>query len=107
MQPDTTPSTAPPSTPTAASAPSHEPSELAERAHRGIDRLRSSAHQTVDQAADAASSVADRMSARGEEWVATRDEWMEATRGYVREHPLAALGMALAAGYLLSRLSGR
>jgi ElaB/YqjD/DUF883 family membrane-anchored ribosome-binding protein len=94
-------------TPTSPSSTSPEPSELAERAHRGIDHLRGSAHQTVDQAADAASTAADRMSARGEEWIAMRDEWMDATRGYVREHPLAALGMALAAGYLLSRLSGR
>ena len=30
---------------------------------------------------------------------------MSTTRGYVREHPLAALGIALAAGYLLSRIT--
>ena len=32
---------------------------------------------------------------------------MNATKGYVREHPLAAVGIALAAGYLLSRITSR
>jgi ElaB/YqjD/DUF883 family membrane-anchored ribosome-binding protein len=33
-----------------------------------------------------------------------KDNWVEGAREYVREHPIAALGMAAAAGYVLSRL---
>jgi ElaB/YqjD/DUF883 family membrane-anchored ribosome-binding protein len=33
-----------------------------------------------------------------------KEDWVEATRGYVRDHPVAALGIALAAGYVLSAL---
>jgi ElaB/YqjD/DUF883 family membrane-anchored ribosome-binding protein len=94
-------------TTTPTSSSSLDTREATERAHAGIDRIRNTAHETVDQAADAASSAADRLSARGEEWVATKDEWVETTREYVREHPVAAVTMALAAGYLLSRLTGR
>jgi ElaB/YqjD/DUF883 family membrane-anchored ribosome-binding protein len=76
-------------------------------AQAGIDRLRNSAHETVERAASVASSAADRVSARSEEWLAAKNEWMDATRAYVREHPVAALGIALAAGYLFSRMTGR
>lgn len=77
---------------------------VTDKAAAGIDRLSASAHQAVERAASAASSTAQQLSAKSEEWLAARDEWMETTRGYVRQHPLAALGAALAVGFLLSRL---
>jgi ElaB/YqjD/DUF883 family membrane-anchored ribosome-binding protein len=69
-----------------------------------VDRLSQTAHQTVDRAAQAASSVADRVSEKYEELYAMQEDWVEAGREYVKEHPVAAIGMALAAGYLLSML---
>jgi ElaB/YqjD/DUF883 family membrane-anchored ribosome-binding protein len=72
-----------------------------------VDRLSQSAHQTVDRAAQAASSVADRVSEKYEELYAMQEDWVEAGREYVKEHPVAAIGMALAAGYLLSMLMRR
>jgi ElaB/YqjD/DUF883 family membrane-anchored ribosome-binding protein len=94
-------------TTTPTSSSSLDTREAAERAHAGIDRIRNTAHEKVDQAADAASSAADRLSAQSEQWIATKDDWVGATREYVREHPVAAVTMAVAAGYLLSRLTGR
>ena len=32
------------------------------------------------------------------------ENWVEAGRDYVRENPIASLGLALAAGYLLSMI---
>jgi ElaB/YqjD/DUF883 family membrane-anchored ribosome-binding protein len=32
---------------------------------------------------------------------------MTATRDYVREHPIATVGIAVALGYLLSRITSR
>jgi ElaB/YqjD/DUF883 family membrane-anchored ribosome-binding protein len=78
---------------------------MSERAHAGIDRVSSGAHDTVDRVASAASSAADRIGAQSDQWLEAKERWVETTRGYVREHPLAALGVALAAGFLLSRLS--
>jgi ElaB/YqjD/DUF883 family membrane-anchored ribosome-binding protein len=80
---------------------------LSEKAHGSIDRVSSSAHQAVDRAAGAATIAADRLGAKSRELLASRDEWMDVTRGYVREHPIAALGIALAAGYLFSRIISR
>lgn len=75
---------------------------------RGIERVSQSAHEAVDRAAAAASSAAERIGERaerlgekGDELLALKDNWVEDARHYVRDNPLAALGMALAAGYLL------
>ena len=73
----------------------------------GIDRLSSEAHGAVDYAANVVASASDRVASKSRELSRTRDDWMEATCAYVREHPLTALGAVFAAGYLLSRLIGR
>ena len=78
---------------------------------RTIERVSERAHQAVDRAAGAASSVAERIGERvdtlSEQGAALRElpeNWMEGAREYVREHPVASLGIALAAGYLLSMM---
>jgi ElaB/YqjD/DUF883 family membrane-anchored ribosome-binding protein len=80
---------------------------LSDKAHGSIDRLSSGAHQAVDRAAGVATVAAERLGAKSRDLLAARDEWVDVTRGYVREHPIAALGVALAAGYLLSRVLSR
>ena len=72
-----------------------------------VDRLAQSAHEAVDKAASVASDYAERMSAKGEEWMAMPQDWMETARDYVREKPFQALGIALAAGYLLHLITSR
>jgi ElaB/YqjD/DUF883 family membrane-anchored ribosome-binding protein len=71
---------------------------------QNVDRISQSAHEAVDRATQAASSVADRFGEKYDEFYAMQQDWVEAGREYVREHPVAAIGMALAAGYLLSML---
>ena len=81
--------------------------QLGEKAHTGIDRLSATAHGAVDRAANVAATAADRFGAKAHDLLVARDQWMDTTRAYVREHPFAALGIALAAGYLLSRITSR
>jgi ElaB/YqjD/DUF883 family membrane-anchored ribosome-binding protein len=47
----------------------------------------------------------EQLGAKSEEWLAMKDRAMETTRGYVRENPLIALGIALALGILLARIT--
>jgi len=82
-------------------------SAVGNRAHAGIDWLSTAAHHTVDRAASAAVDVADQLETKKKAWPTASDEWMQATRGYVRDHSIAAPGIALAAGYLFSRLLAR
>lgn len=76
-------------------------------AQKQIDRLSQGAHQAVDRAAQTAAAVAERLGEKGEELAAVKEDWVEGAREYVREHPIAALGIAAAAGVLLSMLMRR
>jgi ElaB/YqjD/DUF883 family membrane-anchored ribosome-binding protein len=61
-------------------------------------------HKQIERASDGAHRVVDQLGERADELMEMRDDWLDATRSYVRDHPVAALGIALAAGYVLSAL---
>lgn len=69
-----------------------------------IERASSTAHDTVDRVAQTASAYAERFGEQAEALLEMKDNWVEGAREYVREHPVAALGIAVAAGYILSML---
>jgi len=70
-----------------------------------VDRIAGGAHEAVDRVAAAANSAAERLSGKGDELLANKDQWLQACSGYVKEHPLTSLGVAVAVGYFLSRLT--
>ena len=81
---------------------------------KSIENYSRTAHDAVDRAAEAASSVASRLgervdalSEKGSEIMELPQDWMDGARDYVREHPFQAVGIALAAGYLLSMMMRR
>jgi ElaB/YqjD/DUF883 family membrane-anchored ribosome-binding protein len=81
-------------------------------AEGNIERASQGAHRVVDRATEAASSVAGRFGDTVEQLAEKRDElmelpetWMEGAREYVREHPFASVGIALAAGYLIHMIT--
>jgi len=80
-----------------------------------VDRVARSAHQAVDRVAGSATSAVERMrsglstasSTMNEKMQAlqsTRTQWLDNCRESVREHPLAAVGIGVAAGWLVARL---
>ena len=78
--------------------------KVSEAAHPALDRFASGAHRAVDKMAGATTQTAQTIS---EKSVQLREVQMRATeqcRVYVRANPMVAVGIALAAGYLLSRL---
>ena len=62
-------------------------------------------HGAVDQVADVAAPAAQWLEEQGETLSATGEKLMDRTYKYVVAHPLQSLGLALAAGYLISRLT--
>ena len=72
-----------------------------------IESMSQSAHDAIDKAASVASDYANRIGAKGDELMAMPQDWMETAREYVRENPFQALGIALAAGYLLHIITSR
>jgi len=69
-----------------------------------IERASSTAHDTIDRVSQTASAYAERFSEQAEAWMEMKDNWVEGAREYVREHPIAALGIAAGVGYILSML---
>lgn len=78
--------------------------EAARKAKPAIDRVAAMAHQAVDKAADAAAPTADWLTEHGENLKATQKKLVADTCSYVSANPLKALGIAVAAGFLLSRI---
>lgn len=78
--------------------------EAARKARPAIDRVSAMAHQAVDSAADAAAPAADWVTGQGERLNAAQKKLMADTCSYVSAHPLKAIGIAVVAGFLLSRL---
>jgi len=78
--------------------------EAARSVKPAIDRVSSLAHQAVDNVAGAAEPAADWLGEQGETLKAAQKKLVEDTCGYVSAHPLKSIGIALAAGFLLSRV---
>jgi ElaB/YqjD/DUF883 family membrane-anchored ribosome-binding protein len=65
--------------------------QLSDAVQPAVDRMTSNTHAAIDTVADAAVAAVD-------------TEFMEGARAFMREQPIAALGIAVAAGWILSRL---
>ena len=74
------------------------------KAKPAIDRVAAMAHQAVDKAVNVAGPTADWLSAQGESLNARQKKMMESTCSYVSANPMKSVGIALAAGFLLSRI---
>ncbi len=110
MNQNTQPSTSN-ATSAAAGAGTETMDRIASSAHKSIDAASKAAHPTIDRAADSAHKVvenADHMLHSAAEHIdragAKGEEMISVGTGYMREHPLLTLGLAVTAGYLLSRL---
>jgi len=81
--------------------------DMAARASEKLSNITGAAQDTVDRWSSAASQAASRLGQRGEELWDMRGEAADTARTYMREHPLAAIGIAVAVGLILSRLLSR
>jgi ElaB/YqjD/DUF883 family membrane-anchored ribosome-binding protein len=70
-----------------------------------LNKATARAHGAVDQVADAAAPAAQWLEEHGESLTASGEKLVDSTCKYVAAHPLQSLGLALAAGYLISRLT--
>jgi ElaB/YqjD/DUF883 family membrane-anchored ribosome-binding protein len=77
---------------------------MSETASQTVDKIASGAHQAVDRIASAASSAVSQLGVHGDQVLEGKDQLLDRASQYVRSQPLASLGVALAAGFILSRL---
>ena len=78
--------------------------EAARTAKPAIDRVAAMAHQAVDKAAGAVAPTTDWLAEQGESLNATQKKLVSDTCGYISANPLKAIGIAVVAGFVLSRI---
>ena len=78
--------------------------QAARKAKPAIDQVAAMAHQAVEKAAGAAAPTAEWLTEQGESLSATQKKLFSDTCSYVSANPLKAVGIAVVAGFLLSRI---
>jgi ElaB/YqjD/DUF883 family membrane-anchored ribosome-binding protein len=78
--------------------------DAARKAAPAIDRAASFAHETADRVSAVGSQTADWMSAQTEQLSAAQKKLVDDTCQYVSANPLKSVAMALAAGFVISRI---
>ena len=78
--------------------------EAARKAKPAIDRVAAVAHQAVDKAAGAAAPTAEWLTGHGESLKATQKKLVDDTCSFISDNPLKSIGIAVVAGFLLSRI---
>ena len=78
--------------------------DAARKAKPAIDQVAAMAHKAVDKAAGAAAPAADWLAEQGDSLNVTQKKLVADTSAYISANPLKALGIAVAAGFLLSRV---
>jgi ElaB/YqjD/DUF883 family membrane-anchored ribosome-binding protein len=81
--------------------------DLKTRASEKLTNLTGAAQETIDRMKNAASQAANRLSERSDELWELQGRATETARTYMRDHPLATIGIAVAVGLILSRLLSR
>ena len=85
-------------------AASNTAEDILDKAKPTIEKVAAMAHQAVDKAADSAVPAADWLAQKGESLGATQKKLVADTCSYVSAHPFKSIGMALAAGFVISRI---
>lgn len=77
--------------------------DSARKAKPAIERVAEIAHHAVDRVVDVAGPTADWLSERSDSLKASERKAAAETSRYVSAHPWKSLGLALAAGFVVSR----
>jgi ElaB/YqjD/DUF883 family membrane-anchored ribosome-binding protein len=78
--------------------------DAARKAKPAIDQVAAMAHDAVDKAVDVAAPAADWLMEQGNNLTITQKKLVANTSAYISANPLKAIGFAVAAGFLLSRV---
>ncbi len=69
-----------------------------------VDRLRSGVHGAVDKVANVTTQAAEALGHKGEQLKDVEQQFLKNCRSYISKNPATSIGMAVGAGFLLSRL---
>ncbi|CAA9890873.1 conserved hypothetical protein [Candidatus Methylobacter favarea] len=78
--------------------------QLSKAAGKTVERVKADAHEAVETAANVSRQAAKVMGEKGEQMKHLEEQFVENCRNYVHDKPVTSLGVAVALGFLLSRL---
>ncbi|MCW7536302.1 hypothetical protein OOT46_00345 [Aquabacterium sp. A7-Y] len=78
---------------------------MAQTAHEAVDRVAAKAGPTLERLRGSATTAREQFNVKRGEFGAMEEQWVEAARGYVREHPFTAVTVAALAGMLIARIT--
>jgi ElaB/YqjD/DUF883 family membrane-anchored ribosome-binding protein len=82
--------------------------KVADFAHDTIDTVTNATHQAKEAFADASNHARETFDEKSDQLINAEQCMVKNCRGYIRDNPITSLGIAMAGGFLLSRLlSGR
>ena len=81
--------------------------KLAEPARSSVESLSASAHRTVDSLTGGAEQVVDRFSDETRRIAEAPRQALDYSKTCIQDRPLEAVGIALAIGFILGRLTAR
>jgi ElaB/YqjD/DUF883 family membrane-anchored ribosome-binding protein len=79
--------------------------DAARKAKPAIDGVAAMAHQAVDKVAGAAAPTAEWLTEHGKSLQNTQKKLMHDTCSYISTNPLTSIAIAVAAGFLISRVT--
>jgi len=71
------------------------------------DRALDYAHDTVDKIVNVANEAAEALDEKSEQFIDAEQQMVKNCRSYIQDNPITSLGIAVASGFLLSRLLSR
>ena len=78
--------------------------KASDAARPAVDRVAASAHRSVDRIAGAATRAAETLDVQGGQLTDAQSRLTGSCSAYVRANPITSVGLAIAGGFLLSRL---
>ncbi|MGZ5018498.1 MAG: hypothetical protein ACXV8U_22250 [Methylobacter sp.] len=82
----------------------NRPSDTEENVKETISKVSQSAHRAVDKMANMGYQTTEVLGEKGEQLMSAEAEMIENYREYIRNYPIRSVGIAVAAGFFLSRL---
>ena len=81
--------------------------KIATPARQTVDSVSASAHQTVDLLADSAAQAAERFADKTRRITQAPGDFLDYTKTSIKGNPFEAIGIALALGFIVGRLTAR
>lgn len=78
--------------------------KVSEFAHETVDTIANASHQAREAFADVSNQAKETFDHKSEQIINAEQRLVKNCQGYVRDNPITSLGIAVAGGFLLSRL---